>query len=264
MASASGDGGSTGAPVPKVSFSNWLTERKKLLGYELHHFFLVEYQKAKRVPRALRINLRPTWFSTDKAFCAEFEGLLKKCSMDLMDLTMKQLLKEIKKCKEEIEWQEESLEKVFTPHEWSALKMKSEHQLQILRLEIEGRKKRKFMRDEEDYRKGKVYKWTEEPLSPANSFQQLDQRRSQLETITEETALEMELLQEADESTHKEQIKTTSEIKLVKSSTLTFKEPMKAKRTRGGRRPKRKALSPAVQDSSIFTQQGNSMSGRQI
>ncbi|CAH2272931.1 Hypothetical predicted protein, partial [Pelobates cultripes] len=203
--------------LQKISFSNWLKERKKLLGYELHHYFLIEYQRLNRIPRALRINLRPAWFSTDKEFCAEFEGILKKCSLKLMALTMEQLVKEIEKCRAEIIRQEEALVKIFTADEWKSLKEKSEDQLNILRLEIGSKKLRKFMRDDEDYRKGKVYKWTEDAVTSGNSSKPLDLKRPRLETIDEETASEVEYSENVCES---------------------YKEPSEVKPSRRGRRLK--------------------------
>ncbi|XP_073511475.1 uncharacterized protein [Phyllobates terribilis] len=134
-------------------------EMKRLVSYELHAATLTEYYKEKRIPRGLRVHLRPTLFSDDLAFCDGFEQIINKCSLDLILLTIDRLQKAITDLGTEINNIETQLSTCLKVDELTALKDSLNISMDNFRKDLQERKRRKFARDTEDYLMNKVYKW---------------------------------------------------------------------------------------------------------
>ncbi|XP_072009039.1 uncharacterized protein [Engystomops pustulosus] len=132
---------------------------RNLLNYQLHCATLTEYLKVQRIPRGLRVALRPTIFKDNKDFCNTFQQILNKCSFDLITLTVEYLQKEITKTEENISMIENQLTSTLTTEEIKTLKGKTTQQLERFRKESEKKKRDKFIRDTQDYLLERVYRW---------------------------------------------------------------------------------------------------------
>ncbi|OCT72125.1 hypothetical protein XELAEV_18035091mg, partial [Xenopus laevis] len=110
--------------------------------------------------RGLRVHLRPTLFSENVEFCKKFEGILNKCSLDIITLTIEYIQKELATVSEQVHTLETQLLQSGNQEEFTALKAQIESSIQRFRLETEERKRDKFLRDAEDYVNGRVYRWT--------------------------------------------------------------------------------------------------------
>ncbi|OCT56013.1 hypothetical protein XELAEV_18003526mg [Xenopus laevis] len=133
---------------------------KRSVALELHGCTLAEYYRLKRIPRGLRVHLRPTLFSENVEFCKKFEGILNKCSLDIITLTIEYIQKELATVSEQVHALETQLLQSGNQEEFTALKAQIESSIQRFRLETEERKRGKFLRDAEDYVNGRVYRWT--------------------------------------------------------------------------------------------------------
>ncbi|XP_044135048.1 uncharacterized protein LOC122927348 [Bufo gargarizans] len=140
-------------------------ESRRLLNYELHCVTLAEYVRAQRIPRGLRMSTRPTIFKEDKTFCDQFEQILNKCSFDLMTLTISYLQKSIISIKESITAAEQQLRATLAPEALTQLQDRLTSTLTNHRKESEAAKRIFFLRDSEDYRNNRVYRWQESYFS---------------------------------------------------------------------------------------------------
>ncbi|OCT55226.1 hypothetical protein XELAEV_18003749mg [Xenopus laevis] len=64
----------------KQNFRELENSQRKSVVYDLHLRTLSEYVKINRIPRGLRVHLRPTLFAEDKDFCQKWEAIINKCS----------------------------------------------------------------------------------------------------------------------------------------------------------------------------------------
>ncbi|KAM3929193.1 synaptonemal complex protein 2-like, partial [Leptodactylus fuscus] len=128
---------------------------------ELHCVTLAEYVKNLRIPRGLRMSVVPTIFKDDKDFCSQFELILNKCSFDIMTLTVTFLQKSITSLRAQIERTEAQLRTSTSETEFTTLKEKTEATLLQYRKDLQTQKRKKFLRDQEDYQNDRVYKWKE-------------------------------------------------------------------------------------------------------
>lgn len=55
---------------------------KKIIEYTLHSVTLVEYLKVKRILRGLKLDICPTFFCNNKAFCDNWFKMLNHCSLE--------------------------------------------------------------------------------------------------------------------------------------------------------------------------------------
>lgn len=147
--------------VPAHEFKTRDYERvlRKQIAHELHCSTLSEYYKCSRIPRGLRSHLRPTLFSDNPEFCTKFEGILNKCSSDLILLTVEFLQKALEEQTAKIKTIEEQLIATTPVEEWDKIKEKTEKMMTDHRKNIEMFKRQKFLRDAEDYRLNRVYRW---------------------------------------------------------------------------------------------------------
>ncbi|XP_073418737.1 uncharacterized protein [Dendrobates tinctorius] len=134
---------------------------RRCTNLELHCVTLTEYLKVQRIPRGLRVPLRPTLFSESSDFCSRFEQIINKCSFDLITLTLEHLHLGIAKCKEEISNIETQLSSSISTEDFNNLKTKINGAIEQHRRDTETRKRNKFARDTDDYERNRVYKWRE-------------------------------------------------------------------------------------------------------
>ncbi|XP_077129924.1 uncharacterized protein LOC143785106 [Ranitomeya variabilis] len=140
-------------------------ELRRSTNLELHCATLTEYLKVERIPRGLRVPLRPTLFSDSPDFCSRFERILNKCSFDLMTFTLEHLHRGIAQSKERITNIEQQLASSSTPEELQDLKTRINTTIEQHRRDTEARKRSKFIRDADDYEQNKVYKWRDNSIS---------------------------------------------------------------------------------------------------
>ncbi|XP_040277435.1 uncharacterized protein LOC120992507 [Bufo bufo] len=152
-------------PASELRARDYERESRKLLNHELHCVTLAEYVRAQRIPRGLRMSTRPTIFKEDKTFCDQFEQILNKCSFDLMTLTISHLQKSIISIKESITAAEQQLRTTLAPEALTQLQDRLTSTLANHRKESEAAKRKKFLRDSEDYRNNRVYRWQESYFS---------------------------------------------------------------------------------------------------
>ncbi|CAJ0942237.1 unnamed protein product [Ranitomeya imitator] len=127
---------------------------------QLHYVTLAEYHKVQRIPRGLRVSLRPTLFSEKADFCEKFEAILNKCSMDLILLTVDYLHKEIPIIEKEIASIESQLRNTISQEEFNKIKTQIDKTMIEFQTQLQERKRLKFIRDSDDYQRGEVYRWT--------------------------------------------------------------------------------------------------------
>ncbi|XP_044139139.1 uncharacterized protein LOC122929581 [Bufo gargarizans] len=156
-------------------------ETKKLQNFELHSVTLAEYLKTKMIPRGLRIRTRPTFFKDNPEYCTKFEQILNKCSIDIMTLTLMYIHSAMTELKIKIRAIESQLLDLLSKDEYNSLQEKVATILLERRKEIEFNKKKKFLRDTEDYKSNRIYHWPDSTgFSPRRSGRasSMDSQRS--------------------------------------------------------------------------------------
>ncbi|XP_066456308.1 uncharacterized protein [Eleutherodactylus coqui] len=146
-------------PSAAVLQKQFESERKHMISYNLHLATLHEYYQARRIPRGLRSSMRPTLLADNSSFCAKFEGILNKCSFDLMLLNIEYLCSEVKRSREIIGDIESQLKQQMGETDWLPYSTKMDALLRKYQEDIESTKRMKWYRDAEDYKNNKVYKW---------------------------------------------------------------------------------------------------------
>ncbi|XP_041437970.1 uncharacterized protein LOC121399975 [Xenopus laevis] len=159
-------------------------ERRRYIGLDLHATTLTEYYKVGRIPRGLRVNLRPTIFRDNKEFTQKYEMIINKCSFDIILLNIDFLHREIATSSMQMDNLNDKL-KTYPSTEEYRIQLKSiEDNLIKHRHEIESRKRKKFQRDELDYNSGRIYNWQRSGNERSGSITQprSTRRRHQRET----------------------------------------------------------------------------------
>ncbi|XP_056407685.1 uncharacterized protein LOC130302423 [Hyla sarda] len=146
-------------PASEVKKRKLEREVRRLTSYDLHSVTLAEYYRTKKIPRGLRVSLRPTLFSDIPSYCDKFEQILNKCSMDIILLTIEQLQETTATIKSEISTIEQQLKDTLKTEDFANLKESLTTQIDTYRKELEQRKRKKYLRDTEDYLQNKVYRW---------------------------------------------------------------------------------------------------------
>ncbi|XP_069600009.1 uncharacterized protein [Ranitomeya imitator] len=146
-------------PAKELKNRDLERESRRAVNLELHIITIAEYLRVQRIPRGLRVPLQPTFFREDKDYCTKFEHILNKCSADLMTLTLSYLQKNLETVNAQINAIESQLTSTLPQEEFQELKTKNLELLRSHRLELEKRKRSKFLRDTEDYLQNRVYQW---------------------------------------------------------------------------------------------------------
>ncbi|CAJ0921367.1 unnamed protein product [Ranitomeya imitator] len=142
---------------------------KKKTALQLHYVTLAEYHKVQRIPRGLRVSLRPTLFSDKDDFCDKFEAILNKCSLDRILLTVDYLHKEIPAIDIEIGNIEQQLCSTLSHDEFTKIKTQTDKTINEFQSQLQERKRLKFIRDTDDYQRGEVYHWTNRNSESTNT-----------------------------------------------------------------------------------------------
>lgn len=127
-------------PAHELRVRDYERINKKLITHELHCSTLTEYFRCSRIPRGLRSNLRPTLFSENTEFCKRFEGILNKCSLDLMILTIEFLQQSIDENAQQFKTIEDQLTTTMKDEEWKITKEKIQKFSEVYRKNTELRK----------------------------------------------------------------------------------------------------------------------------
>ncbi|KAM4048698.1 uncharacterized protein ACNLHF_008074 [Anomaloglossus baeobatrachus] len=157
-------------PSEEVRSRDYEKELRRHTALELHCATLAEYHRVQRIPRGLRVSLKPTLFADKPDYCTKFESIINKCSMDIIILTIEFLQKEIEDLGQNISSIEQQLQNTVPSTEWDRIHSKTKENIAEFRRTLQERKRSKFIRDQEDYSKNRVYRWqfTEDnPRRPA-------------------------------------------------------------------------------------------------
>ncbi|XP_040289960.1 uncharacterized protein LOC121002581 [Bufo bufo] len=146
-------------PTSDIKSRDLEKESRRLINHQLHSATLAEYIKEQRIPRGLRMTIRPTLFKDDPTYCDQFQQILNRCSFDLMTLTVSFLQTSIQKMEEQIRTAEQQLQATLPTADYNIFKEKLSNTAATHKRDIESMKRKKFQRDAEDYRTNRVYKW---------------------------------------------------------------------------------------------------------
>ncbi|CAJ0959891.1 unnamed protein product [Ranitomeya imitator] len=146
-------------PSEELRTRDFERDLRRFTALDLHLITLAEYHKVQRIPRGLRVPLRPTLFQENTDYCVKFESILNKCSMDLIVLTIDFLQKEISELKKKISTSEQQLIETSSSEDFKALKTKLDNTISEFRNNLQEKKRVKFLRDADDYRNNQVYLW---------------------------------------------------------------------------------------------------------
>ncbi|XP_041429831.1 uncharacterized protein LOC121397286 [Xenopus laevis] len=140
---------------------NALTQRlefltKKETGLQLHSDTLIEYLKVKRIPRGLRLGIKPTLCKEDPAFCRNWDRILNKCSLDLMTLTVEGIQSKLSKLRIDISNIKQKLQSSYSDVNLDELDVKlrdtiDKHWIELLKVKLD-----KFRRDTVDYQEDRT------------------------------------------------------------------------------------------------------------
>lgn len=122
---------------------------------------MIKYHKVQRIPRGLRIPLKPSLCKNVQRFKDRWYGILNKCSLDLILLIIEELSNILDELTKEIQEIKNEIERSVTAEEWSNILDDLNKQLNQHTQEINERKIRKFRRDTLDYKLGEVYTWAD-------------------------------------------------------------------------------------------------------
>ncbi|CAJ0944823.1 unnamed protein product [Ranitomeya imitator] len=159
LSEAGGDNSYLSQPSSEMLKTRWEMERRKLISLELHAGTLVEYFKAKRIPRGLRPNLRPTLMPNNAQFCAKFEAIGNKYAFDIMLLNLEFLKKEIDSLGLKCDETKNALLTATSTDDLGSINSKIEENLLRFRTGLEDTKRSKWFRDLDDYNNGRIYGW---------------------------------------------------------------------------------------------------------
>lgn len=134
---------------------------KKCTQYLLHSDTLIEYLRAKRIPRGLRLSLRPTFCLGNKEFINNWFKILNKCSLDLIALTIQGIQTEIDNIKQNLEATQKKLEEHSSKEEIETFLEQCKITIDKYRQDTLQFKLKKFRRDALDYEEDRVYTWRE-------------------------------------------------------------------------------------------------------
>lgn len=134
---------------------------RKQTQYLLHSDTLIEYLRAKRIPRGLRLSLRPTFCLGNKEFVNNWFKILNKCSLDLIALTIQGLQTELDNIKQSLDQTQKKLQENSTKEDFDSFLEQCRATIDKYRQDTLQFKLKKFRRDALDYEEDRVYTWRE-------------------------------------------------------------------------------------------------------
>lgn len=174
-----------GTKKPQQSLKQLEYMLRKEVNLQLHALTLGEYYKEKRIPRGLRILLRPTLCQNTVGFEEKWRKILNKCSLDLILLTITELQNSIESTSQEIEEIKGHLSKELEITTWTKSLEEINNTIAKHRAEIEAKKVRKFKRDTLDYKFNIVYTFLESQPQQRRRYQ--ERQQGQQGSITTQT-----------------------------------------------------------------------------
>ncbi|XP_029471450.1 serine/threonine-protein phosphatase 6 regulatory subunit 2 isoform X2 [Rhinatrema bivittatum] len=142
-----------------VGWSEVVLENKHLIRTELHAATMIEYCRAKRIPRGLRIYKEPHLFRDDEAFIDRWNAILNNCSRNLMLLIIETAKKSAAVLRNEVDKKITALEKKTIAAVFEVQLEDFNKQMELFKNKVRKIKVRKFHRDELDYSSNCVYPW---------------------------------------------------------------------------------------------------------
>ncbi|XP_041423394.1 uncharacterized protein LOC121395009 [Xenopus laevis] len=136
--------------------------RRKEIHTSLHVSSLAEYIKVKRIPRGLRLDIKPNLCAENNLLQQRWHEICNKCSQDLMLLTVETLTEKLVDIRTEVQKYKEQLLLEKGKDQAEKVISEQERALAKLRETIILRKRNKFERDARDYREGREYTWRED------------------------------------------------------------------------------------------------------
>lgn len=158
----------TGTPLPSSSkkeldrmYTDFKITCEKDIKLQWHLIYLSDSWREKRIPRGLRIKKFPSFGLEDATFREQWEGILNKCSLDLILLIIEQTKKEKEKLQAKMDELKRQLTQASNESQQSSFENELKTNLDKFAMELKEYKLSKFRRDERDYAEGKVYTWKE-------------------------------------------------------------------------------------------------------
>lgn len=116
------------------------------------HFGVNTYHKAQRIPRGLRVALKPSLCKNSKRFTERWYAILNKCSLDLILLIIEELSNILTELSKEIQETKQAMTQSMSTDELNKTLEDINNQLKQHQQEINDRKIRKYRRDTYDYK----------------------------------------------------------------------------------------------------------------
>ncbi|OCT55740.1 hypothetical protein XELAEV_18004458mg [Xenopus laevis] len=138
-------------PAPNMVRKQLETLQKRKTDLELHGITLAAYCENSRIPRGLRIHLRPTLFIHNEEFKTKYMQILNKCSMDIMTLNIDFITQELFQVQSEIAKLTTDMDTMFPVEELAKMKEDMELKMSAYWKAGEEQKRGKFARDVTDY-----------------------------------------------------------------------------------------------------------------
>ncbi|OCT59088.1 uncharacterized protein LOC121398216 [Xenopus laevis] len=138
-----------------------LNLQKKEISLNLHVVSLAQYVRAKRIPRGLRVDLKPNLCAEDPILIQRWQEICNKCSLDLI-LTVERLQAKLCDIRSKIGEAKEQISRDKGAEQAASIFKDHEEILSKHREIIAERKHSKFERDAQDYRLNQVYTWRED------------------------------------------------------------------------------------------------------
>lgn len=155
-----------GLPEVEPDLKKKYFQLKKLSEREIRlHWNIVnmsDYWREGRIPRGLRIKKFPAFGLEDPDFRSRWEGILNKCSLDLILLIIEHNKKEREATQEKLDEMKTQISTIDDEQKKLPFENKLKEDLEKLTDWVRQQKVKKFKRDENDYKEGKVYRWPEQ------------------------------------------------------------------------------------------------------
>lgn len=132
---------------------------KRIASMELHLATLAEYYRAHRIPRGIRSQLKPNLFPMDSTFAQKFSQISNKYALDIILLNLEYLQHELVGARQRHMTTETELRNKLTTHDFDSYMTNCGTYISKFKNDQEATKRRKWLRDEEDYRRGNIYNW---------------------------------------------------------------------------------------------------------